>query len=378
MTSLFEPFRLTIARQYNGLRKSDLARELGFSPSAITQLENGATKPSHSTLAKLSLRLGFPVEFFLRDGRRRNDYALGQSFFRSLRSTPQIERERAEARAFLVCELVEALEAFVRLPEADLPNLSALESAHSIDIEDAAIELRERWAVPSGPVASVVRLLESRGVVVTRSESPTRHVDAFSRWFGKRPVVVLAGLRLSLDRLRFDAAHELGHLVLHSDVEPGNRQQEDEAQRFAAAFLMPAADICDELPTQFNLRVFGELKQTWGVSIAALVFRARALGRFSPSTYKRAMMSLSKQGRMVEPFYLSGEEDIVVFQRALSILRMQKRDLEDIASLSRLPLDFVRATLSMRFDDRPALQLSSSDPVFESVDGLGLAPVVSY
>lgn len=358
MTSLFEPFRLTIARQYNGLRKSDLARELGLSASAITQLENGATKPSQATLAKLALRLRFPVEFFLHDARRRHDYALGQAFFRSLRSTPQLERERAEAHAFLVCELVEALESFVRLPEPDVPALITNRDG-SIDVESCAAELRQKWGVPAGPIANVARLLESKGVVVTRSQGHTRHVDAFSRWFGRRPVVVLAGDRSSLDRLRFDAAHELGHLVLHADIEPGNKELEAQAHAFAAAFLMPCGDIIDQLPTTFDIRIFGELKKIWGVSIAALAYRARSLGRFSEVTYKRAMMALSRHGRIVEPFYLTGEEDIVVLGKAIEIAKKSGFAMNDIAELARLPADWILAAASIRLDDRPVVKAVS-------------------
>jgi Zn-dependent peptidase ImmA (M78 family)/transcriptional regulator with XRE-family HTH domain len=368
MTNLFEPFRLTIARQYNSLRKVDLARELDLSPSAITQMENGAAKPSHATLAKIALRLGFPMEFFLHDGRRRNDYALGQSFFRSLRSTPQLVRERAEAHAFLVCELVESLEMFVRLPAVDIPSISALDARGPIDIEDAAAELRERWCVPRGPIANVVRLLESRGVVVTRASTASRHLDAFSRWFGARPTVVLCAGRSSLDRLRFDAAHELGHIVMHADVEPGNKELEAEAHAFAAAFLMPATDIFDQLPTRFDLRTFGELKQIWGVSIAALVYRARSLGRFSESVYKRAMVVLSKMGRVVEPFFLPGEEELFVLPQAAAILIRDNKRLEDVAQTARLPIDFVKRTMATQFDDRPLVELDSqarahSDPL---------------
>lgn len=377
MTSLFEPFRLTVARQYNGLRKIELARELDLTPSSITQFENGAANPSGPTLAKVALRLAFPPEFFLHDGRRRNDYALGQSFFRSLRSTPQMERERAEAYAFLVCELVDFLEIFVRLPEPDVPHLSSDSGSLRPNIEEAAVELREQWAVPQGPISSVVRLLESRGVVVTKAEHHTRHVDAFSRWFGRRPIVVLAGERSSLDRVRFDAAHELGHLVLHPDVEPGDRERELEAHAFAAAFLMPARDIYDQLPTYFDLRLFGELKKVWGVSIAALVYRAKTLGRFSESTHKRAMMALSKHGRLVEPFYLSGEEDIFVFNRAFEILVEEGYTLNDLSVESRLPIHIIKRIISTKFDTRKSVEADTRVPDDSSIGPSGLAPAAN-
>ena len=43
-------------------------------------------------------------------------------------------------------------------------------------------------------------------------------------------------------RSRFDAAHELGHLVVHGDSY-GVKQVEQQAHMLAAGFLMPAHDI---------------------------------------------------------------------------------------------------------------------------------------
>ncbi|MET7978293.1 ImmA/IrrE family metallo-endopeptidase [Streptomyces mirabilis] len=73
-------------------------------------------------------------------------------------------------------------------------------------------------------------------------------VEAFSLSFTDHPVVVLGADKNDRARSRFDGAHELTHLVLHGEQICGVKEVETQAHQFAAAFLMPADDIYDQLP----------------------------------------------------------------------------------------------------------------------------------
>jgi Zn-dependent peptidase ImmA (M78 family)/transcriptional regulator with XRE-family HTH domain len=358
--ALFDPLRLRLARHYNGMRKVDLAKHVGLTPSAVTQLENGLSKPTAAHLTQLALALGFPVDFFAKDGRREDVSDQGRAFFRSLRSTRQIDRDRAEAQAFFVREIVGEVERRVRLPAVDIPsNLHIPQGASRDDIERCAEQLRALWTVPGGPIASVVRLLEAHGTIVTHCTIECRQVSSFSRWFNGRPVVVLSAARSDLPRLRSDAAHELGHLVLHAEVDPGNQILETQAQAFAASFLLPQREIAALLPKSFDIERYGKLKHTWGVSIQALLYRARELNRMSEATYRRAMMLLSQKGwRTNEPFPISGHEDVSILPRSLELLRQHGYDAATLARDTYLPLDFVSQIVASPADDRPELVLS--------------------
>ena len=357
---MFDKDRLRLARQYRGFKKIDLARLVGLTPSALTQIENGAVKPRTATLTGLSLALGFPVEFFIADGHR-SPVSLdqGRSFFRSLRSTRQVDRDQAEAQAALCNDVLQGFAQFVKLPTCNLPTTLFVPEEATFDaIESAAEELRRVWNIPNGPIANVVRLLESHGIAVTRSGIYPSEVDSFSRWFGGRPLVVLRADKDDLPRLRFDAAHELGHLVLHSEIEPANRVLEQQAHRFAAALLMPKTDIRPLLPSTFNLQQYGRLKTTWGVSIQALLYRARDLGRMSDATYRRAMMRLSAQGlRRNEPFPLLGKEEPLLWRRALEIIASRGIDTQSFERRLRLPRGFLAAVAGLHVDSRPEVTL---------------------
>jgi Zn-dependent peptidase ImmA (M78 family)/DNA-binding XRE family transcriptional regulator len=342
--ALFDPQRLEIARKCGALRRSELAARVDVSPSAITQLESGQTKPSAATLSRLSLALNFPVDFFLDDGRRPAIKDHGKAFFRSLRAARQIDRDRAAARAFLVSELVEVMERHVRLPAVNVPRTLYLDQDHVSreTIEERAVELRRAWNIPDGPIANVVRLLEANGIIVTHCIFDCPEVSSFSHFFRARPVVVLKEERDDVARLRSDAAHELGHLILHEEPEAGNQILETQAQAFAGSFLMPGRQIGASLPRSFDIERYRALKKTWGVSLQFLLYRARELGRMSESTYRRAMMAFSKQGwRAHEPFPLTAREETRLLPRALEVISNAGLCERDVLTEARLPTTFL-------------------------------------
>ncbi|WP_204318903.1 ImmA/IrrE family metallo-endopeptidase [Microbacterium sp. B35-04] len=85
---------------------------------------------------------------------------------------------------------------------------------------------------------------------------------------------------------------------MHRDAEPGGRVVEDQANRFASELLMPAPEMRDLLSTSMNARawdVLGTLKEQWGVSIQALLFRARRLGTGSDVAYGNVIITLSQR-----------------------------------------------------------------------------------
>jgi Zn-dependent peptidase ImmA (M78 family)/DNA-binding XRE family transcriptional regulator len=341
--ALFDPNRLRLAREYNRLKRADLAERLGVSPSAITQLELGQTRPTSAHLTALALSLRFPPSFFLNDGRRTGVELDRDAFFRSLRSTKQLDRDRASAKAFLIAELLESIQRLAHLPVVNIPtDLLLPAKSDRADIEARAVELRRRWKIAKGPVPHVVRLLEVNGVVVSHCIFDCREMSSFSLWLKSRPIVVLKEERDDLARLRSDAAHELGHLVLHEASESSSQRVENQAQAFAASFLTPADQIGPLLPKSFDITYLAELKHTWGVSIAALLYRAHELERMSDRTYRRAMMAMSKHGwRVDEPFPLKGKEVPQLLDRSLDAVVRSGTHLAELINRCRLPADFL-------------------------------------
>jgi hypothetical protein len=183
-----------------------------------------------------------------------------------------------------------------------------------------------------------------------------RRVDAFSHP-GHRPIVLLNPAQQDKARSRFDAAHELGHLICHPDADPGSGAQEQQAHAFAAQLLMPRAVIEPLLPRRFDLGAYARLKADFGVSVRALLYRARTLGVISETAYKRAVVTLNGRYGRSEPFPLPAPESPRLLAAAIEVATANHGlDLADIASEAELPLGDVQTIVSTG-TDLPAVTL---------------------
>lgn len=292
-SQLFDPARLTVARELRGLTKTELAELVDKTPSALSQFEAGRARPDGQTLRRIALALGLPLAFFTKR-RTASLIALDQCHFRSLRSATQRDRRRLLSVAMLLCELVTELEDAVEFPADDISRLASTPTGVE-DIEMLAVNVRRAWGLGLGPIISMVRLLEAKGVIVAPVANGCEEVDAFSLWHAGRPLMFLVMEDHSPSRSRFDAAHELGHLIMHADVSPASQEVERQANRFASAFLMPRESFLAECPKRIVWSQLEALKARWRVSLSALVRRAYDIGCFSEATYRRACMQLNQR-----------------------------------------------------------------------------------
>ncbi|MEV0691214.1 XRE family transcriptional regulator [Streptomyces sp. NPDC050388] len=361
IAALFDRARLRMARELRGLTQVQLAREVGsVTAASISQFENGHTRPATATLRRLAVALRVPLSFFAAPARPpARDQVNG--FFRSLRSTSPRDRQQALAYVHLARELALELEKHVALPDLNLPRvpIDGGQPLQSADIEQAAAQVREHWNVPRGPIKDAVRLLEMNGIIVVRFRVNMEKVDAFCVDFPDRPVVTLGADKGLRDRSRFDAAHELGHLVLHRVTgKIGDKATERQAHEFAAAFLMPADDIKSELPERLDWPAFLHLKAKWHVSLAALLMRAKTLGIMSEHTFAQGWKSLSVRGwRKVEPGPLGNPETPVLLQRALELMETTGISFADFINRSGLPEADIRTLLSRDISERPRVEI---------------------
>lgn len=316
---LFRGDRLSEARLARGLKKVDVAKAIGITPAAVGQYERGDIRPSADVLTQLGEVLEFPAGFFV-TGPSAIDLSEDRIHFRSLRSTSSRVRGKQIARLALLEEVVGHLERKVIFPPIGIEQYP-LVTPDRAKVEAVAGAVRQAWGIGDGPITNIVMLIEGVGCVVTRSQADAQGIDAYSRWSGGRPIVVLTNDKQDAARSNFDAAHELGHLVMHPDAEPGSRIVEHQAQAFASAFLMPARSIRSELPPRFDIGAYVELKRRWRVSIQALLYRARTLEVISEPAYRRAMSRISLWGwRTGEPHSLGTADEPTLLRSAIELL----------------------------------------------------------
>lgn len=353
-SALFDKRRLTLARQYNELTKTELARRTGLSPAAIGQYESGKTQPGSDAIARLRWELKFPTSFFEKG---RPSYPLDRSnaHFRSVTSSNKRKKDKLLAKAELLAELVHALDRHVSIPSVDMPSV-VLEDESTESLEQAADGVREYWGLGQGPISNVVRLLEKKGCVIIDVDHEDSKVDAFSTVIAERPLIFLNYQKShSVGRQRLNVAHELAHILLHPELEPGSRLIERQAYRFAAAFLMPREAILHELPTRVHWPTLLNLKTRWRCSLKALLKRTHDLGKISGDQYKRGLIKYNQnKWNDGEP----GDEELGKFEQPLIIsksleLLERKRGIgkEELANTLKIDQELLQ-TLVPQTEDK--------------------------
>lgn len=284
----FNANRLLLARRRRGLTQRQVAESAELTVRSVSGYERGVAVPSHGTAARLARVLDFPESFFqLPDPESLEPEGAS---FRSLSTLTARRRHAVLAAGALAVELNDWLEQRFDLPAVDLPDDVNTETPRAV-----AAALRAFWGLGEKTIANMVHLLEAKGVRVFSLTEDCTSVDAFSIWVSDRPFVFLNTMK-SGERGRFDAAHELGHIVLHRHGGPGGRQAEDQANAFASAFLMPERTMRSLAPPIPSLAALMPIKKRWKVSLAATLRRFYDLGLFTQWHYDRLNIEIAKRG----------------------------------------------------------------------------------
>ncbi|MCT4628032.1 XRE family transcriptional regulator [Halodesulfovibrio sp.] len=316
----FSPQSVTVARELRGFTKKELAERLGKTPAAITRIEKGDLAPDIETFFTLSRLLMVSPSFL---SNKTFDAALvepDKCHFRCLRSTSVADRRRAIRKGQAIANLLFLFkEEGVLFPEDQFIDYQK-EASSVYEIEEIALQIRKDMGLNASPIDDLTAFLESHGVnIVYLSGEEYKKVDAFSTRILNVPFIFLCSDKPS-SRLRFDLAHELGHLILHGEGELHTSKEEREANRFASAFLLPWMTFKEECPKRWNLKLFVDLKLRWKVSIGALLYRAKDLKVISESSYTRAVKNMNAQGiRINEPGEFPKEQS-VLFAEALQLI----------------------------------------------------------
>lgn len=302
--SKFVPERLAEAREIRGMTTKELAEAVGVSQQAISKFEKpDKTDPGYDTLEKLSSTLHVPVTFFYKQINPVANESI--VFFRS-KSAATVKSKKVHANKLKwIREVSSYLDHILGFPDVNIPiftkNTKSFIPTDFNDIEEIALKVRENWGLGNGPISNLVLLLEKNGAVVARSPFSNYDIDACSIWLeNERPLILLSNDKTAA-RSRFDIAHELGHLVLHShlSVTEFNKKEnfkliEKEANYFASAFLLPSPSFGREIfSTSIDYLI--SLKKRWKVSINAMAYRAKQLRIFSDYQYIYIKNKLAQQ-----------------------------------------------------------------------------------
>lgn len=318
------------------LNKKTLAEKLGVQMHTIVRWEGGSTSPALEHVKILAETLGYPDLFFY--GSDIDEPTPAATSFRSQTKMSAATRDAALAAGAIGFQILDWISARFDLPKQKVPDLRDYEP------DAAAHALRQEWTLGEKPVLNLIQLLESKGIRVFSLAENTEMVDAYSlRRSDGTPCVFLNTCKTA-ERTRFDAAHELAHLILHQDGGVTGRPAEDQANQFASAFLMPRSDVIATLPRVNSLQQLIVAKARWRVSLAALAYRVHKLEIISDWKYRDFCIQIATRFNKKEPQGIERETSIL-WTKVLQSLWSEHTTQADIAKALHVPVDEVSSLL---------------------------------
>lgn len=303
--STFNPDMLKIARDLRGMSQTELVQNLenSITQAALSKIEAGDLKPSEETKQQLAKVLNFPENFFTQLDHFKVSPISLHAYRKKATTTAKI-LSQINAEMTIKSSNLSALNLFSHLEETlELPHYQIHINVSTAS--EAARKLRKAWGLGLDPIENLTKIIEKSGVYIFYCDFGEDHIDGVSLQTQDSAPCIFLNRNQPNDRIRFTLAHELGHLVLHKFAP--SIDMEEEANEFAAEFLVPTESIKGQLQTT-NLKTYAANKLAWKVSMAALIVKAKNIGDISERQSATLWRQMSMYGyRKVEPYPLERE-----------------------------------------------------------------------
>lgn len=304
--------RIRRARVLRGLTLEALAQRLGdISKQGLSKFEKGESAPNSTRILQLAKALNVKPEYFF----RKEAVDLAPLEFRKLAKMPKYRQQQVEEQMREHLERYVALELCfdpdegmdARLAPRQLP-LNSVD-----DAEQAAQQLRNQLSIGGDAVAHLTELLEEHGIKVALLDGVNDFDGACAATADEQHVLIALNRNRPGERIRFTAAHELGHWVMDFPPNMSEAQIEHACHRFAGAFLYPADKVVADFGSHKRARVFAaellNAKRRYGVSMQVALRRLKDLHLLTDAGYSAACIDFSAKGwRTAEPEPLLPEQ----------------------------------------------------------------------
>jgi Zn-dependent peptidase ImmA (M78 family)/transcriptional regulator with XRE-family HTH domain len=318
MSVKFNHSLLLLARQYRRESQGTVAKKAGLDQGYYSRIENGLLEnPTVENVEKIAGSLGFPKEFFyLEDGLSGLPLSVHpMNRKRASVGPPALRQVHAELNLRLI-HLRRFLRAADITPELPLPQIDVYEGGGPQQI---AQTIRRSWSIPEGPIDNLTDYCERAGIIVVWCDLDSG-IDGVTLKVRDLPPCIFLNRNVPPDRMRASLGHELGHVIMHNVP---TDQMEDEANAFAAEFLVPEKQFRRQFSGRgtVTLELLARQKAFWKMSMAFLLYRIGFLDirtRHQTEYLWKRMSSLGWRTREPEETDFSYEEP-TVFPELLKI-----------------------------------------------------------
>ena len=344
-------YRLSEARELRGLSVVELADKLEITRQAIYKYEGGIQRPSNEIMENIVQILDFPLSFFSSPqmGVQIGDRPI---FFRDMKTNLEKNRRMAKRWLQLLVDRVTEYEMNLNIQKANLPSVDIddFQDLEMEDIDTLAEKTRRHWGLGDGPISDLTLLMENNGIVIAHKNLDADKLDACSLIANGRPCVLVNIYKQTGSRVLSNLAHELGHIVMHQNVEDHDITNkatldliEKQAWRFASSFLMPPATFTNELGYP-NISQYILLKKRWRTSIASMIMHSYELGIINDERKQYFFRELSRNNyRKQEPLddTLPVERGGLLFECEKEIVAAGLKSKDELLQASGLnPMDY--------------------------------------
>lgn len=359
------PERLKDARIYRGYSQQELADKIDITRQAISSYEKGKKNPSIEVLTNISMELKFPFDFFYKDVEKQEIEPV--YFFRSMSIPKKTKEMLYKKMEYFNSEILGFCNRYINLSKNNLIEINKKEFFSQDKIREIVEELRGKWGIYDSPINDLMYLMQKNGCIISYINLNSDKTDGFSCWIEDRPIILINNVKNSATRLRFTLAHELGHIILHKNLDSNEslKEREAEANFFAGELLFPTDQVINEVYST-TLDSFIPIKYKWKISIAAIIRRCLDLELITDERHLILQKQLSKRKwRKVEPlddiieneepqlvqdiFDLLVNNNIITKNGIIDNIRFYDEELIEICGLRE---DFFKEMLDIQLNNR--------------------------
>lgn len=288
--------RLLAARKQAGLSQDDLVQLLNrkISKTAIARYERGIMEPRPEYVQLLANALKQSMDYFYRPMTtnitrvefRKN--AMGVKRENMIR-----EKIAAFTERYIILENLLGVQTTFEKP---LKNNLVKEME---DVEQLAEQLHVEWDLGFNPLGPIMSFLEEKGIKVLELEAEDKF-QGFSATVQEDIPFIVLRKEDTVERRRFTALHELGHIVLNFHPDLAENQIEKLCSAFAGAVLLPRRTYNREIGAQrtdFSKRELGIIKDRYGISASAFIMRSVNMGVL-PKFRMIALLTYAKKDKL--------------------------------------------------------------------------------
>ena len=294
--------RLKQARILKKMSMEQLASSTGglITKQSISKYESGKMMANSEVLSAMAFALDVDIDYFFRP------IAFGLNDFNvSFRKKSDTTAKDTNSLKVQIQDEVERYMEIEEILGKEKPNIKPIEGEAISTPEqmcEQARRIRHDWNLGTDAIGNVQDVLETQGIKVICIEAPEGFDGLSGVVNGEDFIIVLNSSREHVERRRFTALHELGHLLFNSRLSKDLtlRKKENLCNAFASEMLLPSETLENifspgEKISTYELR---QLQIMYGISIDAIMHKLKELDIINESKYRTYYIRKNNNGAL--------------------------------------------------------------------------------